>query len=96
MMQRMGQMNDVDLYGMLEFIETRLQPAMKPYDYHNPVSPLDLTLGLSGCHSSFVNKFKTAAQAHNVNLFKLIVEVSKIDQKKPSDELIAKIAAQLQ
>jgi len=95
-MQRRGQMEDVDLYGMLDFIENRLQPAMKPHDYHNPASPLDLTLGFSGCHSSFVEKFKTAAQAKNVNLFELIVEVSKIDQKKPSEELIAKIAARLQ
>lgn len=95
-LQRQNQMEDVDLYGMLDFIENRLQPAMQPYNYHNPVSPLDLTLGLSGCHSSFVKKFKTAASDHGVNLFKLIVEVSKMDRKKPSDKLIAEVAKRLQ
>lgn len=91
-MQRRGEMKDVDLYGMLDFIDQRLQPAMEKHNFHNPISPLDLTLGLSGCHSSFVKKFKTIAQEKQVNLFKLIVEVSAIDQKSPSEELIAKVA----
>lgn len=91
-MQRRGEMRDIDLYGMMDFIEQRLQPAMAAHQYHNPVTPLDLALGLSGCHSSFVKKFKTIAQEKQVNLFKLIVEVSAIDQKSPSEELIAKVA----
>lgn len=94
-MQRMGQMQDVDLYGMLDFIDKRLQPAMEALHYHNPVTPLDLTLGLSGCHSSFVKKFKTVAAEKNVNLFKLVVQVSAIDQKAPSEELIKRIADEL-
>lgn len=91
-MQRRGEMKDIDLYGMLDFIDQRLQPAMEVHQYHNPVTPLDLSLGLSGCHSSFVKKFQTIAQDKQVNLFKLIVEVSAIDQKSPSEELIAKVA----
>lgn len=46
-------MMETDLYQMLDFIEQRLQPAMAGYDYHNPVTPLDLTLGLSGCPLQF-------------------------------------------
>lgn len=94
-MRRMGQMGEIDLYGMLDFIDQRLQPAMADHNYHNPVTPLDLVLGLSGCHSSFVKKFKTIATEKNVNLFKLIVEVSALDQKSPSDELIAQVADRL-
>ena len=94
-MQRYGQMKDIDLYGMLDFIDKRFQPAMDAHQYHNPVPPLDLVLGLSGCHSSFLKKFKAAAQEHQVNLYRLIVEVSAIDRKAPSDELIAKTAAAL-
>lgn len=94
-MQRMGEMEDVDLYGMLDFIDQRLQPAMNAYHYHNPVTPLDLTLGLSGCHSSFLKKFKAAAGEEQINLFKLIAAVSAVDQKNPSDQLIAKIAREL-
>lgn len=96
MMQRIGKMEDVDLYGILDFVENRLQPAMQEHSYHNPVSPLDLILGMSGCHSSFTKQFKSAAAEHGVNLFQLIVEVSKLDQKKPSNELITRVAKQLQ
>ena len=49
-MNRYDQMMETDLYQMLDFIEQRLQLAMAGYDYHNPVTPLDLTLGLSGRH----------------------------------------------
>lgn len=94
-MRRYGQMQDIDLYGMLEFIDKRLQPAMDVYGYHNPVTPLDLVLGLSGCHSSFVKKFKEAAAEKQVNLYKLIVETSAVDQKNPSEDLIARTAAAL-
>lgn len=94
-MRRYGQMEDIDLYGLLDFIDKRLQPAMDAHQYHNPVTPLDLVLGLSGCHSSFVKKFRAAAEEHQVNLYRLIAEVSAVDRKAPSDELIAKTAAAL-
>ena len=80
---------------MLDFIDGRLLPAMKQHDYRPAVSPLDLVLGISGCHSSFVKKFRAAAEEKHVNLFRLIVEVSARDRKNPSDELIAEVAAQL-
>ncbi|WP_369282839.1 4-hydroxy-2-oxovalerate aldolase [Oscillibacter sp. GMB15532] len=95
-MQRLGQMREIDLYGMMDFIDRRLQPAMEAHHYHNPVSPLDLTLGLSGCHSSFVKKFQAAAAEKQVNLYRLITEVSLIDQKAPSDAVIARVANSLQ
>lgn len=95
LMQRYGQMQEIDLYGMLDFIDQRLEPAMKSYHYHNPVTPLELTLGLSGCHSGFIKKFKTAAQEEQVNLFRLIAKVSAVDQKSPDNELIAKTANQI-
>lgn len=95
MMQRMGEMQDIDLYAMLDFIDGRLMPAMEKHGYHNSIPPLDLVLGISGCHSSFVKKFKTIAEEKNVNLYRLIVEVSKINQKAPSDELIAEVAKKI-
>lgn len=95
MMHRMGEMKEIDLFGLLDFIDNRLQPAMAAEGYHNPISPLDLTLGVSGCHSSFVKKFRTVAEETGVNLFQLIVAVSAVDQKAPSEELIRQTAAQL-
>lgn len=96
MMQRYGEMKDIDFYKLLQFIDNRLMPAMQKENYHNPVPPLDLVLGFSGCHSSFVKKFKAAAEEKHVDLYRLIVAVSEINQKNPSDELIAKIADELQ
>lgn len=94
-MQRHGEMKDIDLFGMLDFIENRLQPAMAAHNYHNPISPTDLTLGYSGCHSSFLKLFKKAAAEKGVNLFRLITEVSAANQKNPSEELIAQTADRL-
>lgn len=95
-MQRYGKMQDINLYGMLDFIDKRLQPAMADgYGYTNSITPLDLTLGISGAHSSFVKKFKAVAAENNVNLFKLIIEVSKIDRKSPSEDLMREVAAKL-
>ena len=54
-----------------------------------------LILGLSGCHSSFVKRFQTVAAEKQVNLYRLIAEVSTVDQKAPSEELIRQIAADL-
>ena len=96
MMQRYGEMKDIDLYKLLHFIDNRLMPAMQKENYHNPVPPLDLVLGFSGCHSSFVKKFKAMAEEKHVDLYRLIVAVSEINQKNPSDELIAKTADELQ
>ena len=95
LMRRRGQMEDIDFYGMRDFIDQRLQPAMEQYKYHNPVPPLDLVLGYSGCHSSFVKQFKAAAAEKNVSLYRLISEVSEINKKNPKPELIAEIAESL-
>ncbi|MBR3561391.1 MAG: 4-hydroxy-2-oxovalerate aldolase [Oscillospiraceae bacterium] len=92
MMQRLGEMREIDFYGLLDFIENRLQSAMEPYHYHNPVTPTDLILGAAGCHSSFLDRFRTIAKEKDVNLFRLIAEVSRQDQKSPSEELIARVA----
>lgn len=69
--------------------------AMKDHGYRVPVEPIDLIYGFAGCHSSFAKRFADIAKAKNVDLFKLIVEVSKIGRKAPSVELIEKIADNL-
>lgn len=92
MMHRYGEMKDIDLYGMLDFIDTRLQPAMEKHNYHNPITPLDLVLGISGAHSSFNKRFKAVAEEKEVNLFRLIIETSVINQKNPSEGLMNEVA----
>ena len=80
---------------MLHFLDERLMPAMEPFGYHNPVPPLDLIYGISGCHSSFVKRFRDIAAETGVDLYRLIVETSVIDKKAPSEDLIRKVAARL-
>ena len=94
-MQKRGEMQDVDLYALLECID-KTAPVMKErYDYHNPIPPYDLILGVSGAHSSFGKLFRQAAAETGVSLYKLIVEVSKENRKNPDENLIRAVAKRI-
>lgn len=94
-LKREGYLPDVDLYGLLDYLDAELIPAMKAYDYHVAVDPTALMLGLSGCHSGFLPLFKKVAAEEGVSLLKLIAEVSAVDRKAPSEELIRQKAAEI-
>ncbi|MGI6029072.1 MAG: 4-hydroxy-2-oxovalerate aldolase [Candidatus Heteroscillospira sp.] len=83
---------DIQLYTLLDFLDEELIPAMKAYDYRTAVTPNDLIYGFAGCHSSFSKTLEAVAAEKGVHLYKLIVEVSKIDQKAPTRELMEKVA----
>lgn len=85
----------VDLWKLLDFLDQELAPAMEQHGYTAPIRPLELILGFSGCHSSFIKLFKTVAQETGVNLFRLIFEVSEINRKDPDQKLIREIAGNL-
>lgn len=93
--QREGKALEYPLYTLLDFIDHRLMPAMDKEGYHNPVKPLDLILGMSGCHSSFVPIFREVAADKGVSLYELIVETSKINRKNPDRLLMEKVADSL-
>ena len=93
--QRLGYFKEIDLYKMLDFLDEKLIPAMEARNYHTAVKPLDLILGLSGCHSSFTKRFLDIANECGVHPYRLIVEASELDQKAPSEELIREVAAKL-
>lgn len=96
LLHRYGEAQHVDLYSLLEYIAEDLEPQMKErYDYHNPLTPFDLVLGITGLHSSKGKLFKQVAKETGVNLYQLMVLVGKIDRKNPSEELIRKEAANL-
>lgn len=94
-LKKMGYLPEVDLYGLLDYLDNTLIPAMEPYGYHAAVDPTDLMLGLSGCHSNFLPMFRKVAEEERVSLLRLIAEVSKIDRKSPSEALLYKTAAAL-
>ncbi len=85
----------VDFFGLLSFLEQRLVPAMEQHGYRTPILPLDLILGYSGCHSAFVKKLKAVAAEYGVDVKRLIVAVSEIDKKSPSEELMRSTAERL-
>lgn len=89
--QRYGSMEYVDLMTLLDFIDNELAPAMEK-EYQAPVKPLDLIYGLGGAHSSFAKLFEQVAEEKGVPLYKLILEVSKIDRKAPTRELMEQVA----
>ncbi|MBQ9047726.1 MAG: hypothetical protein IJ120_07485 [Solobacterium sp.] len=93
--QKKGLLQDVDFFSLLDYEDTQLIPMMKEYDYRPAVTPFDLVLGLAGAHSSYTAAFKKAAEEHHVSLYKLILEVSKINRKDPSVDLINQVAETL-
>ncbi len=94
-LKKEGYLKDVDLYRLLDYLEQKLIPAMKKYDYHVAVNPVELMLGLAGCHSNYLGMFRRVAEEEGVSLFKLIYEVSAIDRKEPSETLVRETAAKL-
>ncbi len=94
--QREGKAAEYPLYTLLDFIDKRLMPAMEKEGYHNPLKPLDLILGMAGCHSSFIPVYKEVAADKKVNLYQLIVETSKLDRKSPTRALMEQVAQSLQ
>lgn len=88
-------LKDIDLYRLLQYLDTLLIPAMEHYHYRPAVKPLDLILGMTGCHSSFLNLFKNIADQTGVPLYPLITQVSALDRKTPSEALILEVAKKL-
>lgn len=94
-LKKEGYLPEVDLYKLLDYLDTELIPAMQPYGYHVAVNPTDLMLGLAGCHSNFLPMFRKVAEEEKVSLLRLIADVSAIDRKTPPEELLHKVAASL-
>lgn len=91
-MQRLGKLAEVDLFKLLNYEDKVLIPAMTEYGYHAAVSPKDLVLGMTGCHSSFLPLMQSIADDTGCDLYRLIAEVSAVDQKAPTEQLMRKVA----
>lgn len=96
-MQQQSRLEYVNLLGLLHFIHDELEPAMEQEKsgFKPPVEPLDLVYGYAGCHSSFAKLFIDIAEEQKVDLYQLIIEVSKINRKNPSEALIYEVSKQL-
>lgn len=94
-LKKVGYLPEVDLYKLLDYLDEELIPLMAPYGYHVAVNPTDLVLGLTGCHSNGLGMFQQVAKEENVPLRRLIAEVSAIDRKNPTLDLIRQVASSL-
>ena len=95
-LQKYGELKHINLYSLLQFINDELEPIMKKdHDYHNPITPFDLVLGITGLHSSKSALFKKVAAETGVNLYQLMVHTAVIDRKNPSEDLIRKVAGEI-
>ncbi len=92
-LQRDGKLKHINFRDILNFIETGL--ASRVPGYHAPVVPLDMILGLAGCHSNYLKRFQKVAANENVDLYDLILQVSAQDRSNPSDELLDSVAKSL-
>ena len=90
--QRNKKLKKINFLGLLDFIDTKLAPAMAKHDYKAAIIPEDLILGFAGCHSNFLGLFREIAKAEKVNLYQLIINVSKKNRKNPSRDEILKAA----
>ena len=95
LMQKQGQCSELDLYGLLHYLDRELIPAMEQNGYTTMLKPKDLILGYSGCHSAFVKTFTAVAKDTGVDLYRLIVETSALDRKDPDEALMRQVAALL-
>lgn len=86
--QRQGQFQNYDLYQLLDFIDHELAPEMMLHNYQAAISPNELILGVTGCHSSFEGLFNEVAAQYNVPVYPLISRVSRNNKRSPSRELI--------
>lgn len=57
--------------------------------------PLDIVIGMARFHTSHMPRFKRAAEEHEIDLRRLILEVSAVDCVQPSDVLIQSVAKDL-
>ena len=95
LLQQRGELPGVDFYGLMRFLDEELVPAMKPHGFQPALMPMDLILGLSGAHSSFLGTFRKVAAEEGVNPMRLIVETSRLNRRNPSEEQMRQAAAAL-
>lgn len=87
-----GYMINIDQFNLFDLIEETIKPLMI---YPQGKSAIEIITGMSRFHSSYLPRFKKATNKYDVNIYRLIQNVSSIDCIDPSEELILSIAKDL-
>lgn len=91
LLERLELTGNTNLSALLRFIDTKL-PAIVPN--LKGIAPLDLIFGFAGFHSSYFNEVKQVSEETGVDLYDLILEVTKLDKSR-TDAKLAKMAAEI-
>lgn len=83
---------NIDLYALYDFANQYIQPLMPS---KQGLSDVDIHIGVSKFHTSYMKYVSEASLEHNVESRKLIKEVSDVNCLNPEEELFYKIAAEL-
>ncbi len=92
LLEKSGHDCSIDYIELFNIAEKWVAPLMPK---SQGLQPLDVTIGMSRFHTAFMPKIKRALDKYDVDLKKLIVEVSKRDFINPSQELIEEVAKDL-
>lgn len=83
---------EVDPFVLFTLIERHLEPLMVA---RQGQPAIDVVIGMSRFHSGFLPRFRRVLDRYDVDLRRLIVEVSKVDCVNPSETLIETVARDL-
>jgi 4-hydroxy-2-oxovalerate aldolase len=105
LLQRRGYLPEIDLTKTTVVAEALFQPLVReivervpntnPEEVHRGSSALELVLGLSRCHSSFLPMFRAVSSEYGVNLLTLVMAVSARDCVHPTPAMCREEAARL-
>jgi 4-hydroxy-2-oxovalerate aldolase len=79
----------VDSFVLFETAERYLKPLMLAPQGQ---PPLDIVIGMSRFHSSHLPMFRRVLDKYDVDLYRLIMAVSRLDCVNPSEELVESVA----
>ena len=91
-LNKMGIQNDINFFELMELGEIYIKNIMPNF---NSLNSIDIMLGISKIHSSFIPLFQRSSSDYNINIYKLIYEISKQNLKTINQKNINIIAKEL-
>lgn len=92
LLEKMEHKTGIDLYDTMDIAEKLLAPLMRR---SQGMTDIEVISGLAGFHSYFLPIFREIAEKNNIDVRKLIFEVSKQELIRPTRELIESEAKKL-
>jgi 4-hydroxy 2-oxovalerate aldolase len=92
LLQKRGFAKNIDVMRCLEIGEKMIRPRMQA----GGVTALEVVIAMAQFHSSFQARAERVATKTGVDLKNLIIAVSKVDKINPSEELMIRIATEIE